>query len=155
MRAAVEPLVVALPSLSANFTTAELLPALEITLREATCSVKALMVTNPHNPLGVAYPQEVLEACLHFCKKQGLHFISDEVYALSVFDCPDLRHPRPFVSVLSLDLDEIGAEKDRVHVVWSTSKDFGQSGFRMVCYVAINPTSCSKLGRIPYMCNVS
>ncbi|PVI02650.1 1-aminocyclopropane-1-carboxylate synthase 7 [Periconia macrospinosa] len=135
VRAAVEPIAVALPSLSANFTASELLLALETALLEATCPVKALMVTNPHNPFGVAYPQDVLEACLRFCKKYQLHFISDEVYALSVFECPDLPNPLPFVSTLSLNLDEVGAEKERVHVVWSTSKDFGQSGFRMGCTV--------------------
>ncbi|KAF1950196.1 1-aminocyclopropane-1-carboxylate synthase 7 [Byssothecium circinans] len=134
VRSSVRPIVVQLPSLCDNFTE-ELIPALERTLVEVKCPIKALMVTNPHNPLGVPYPKEILEACLKFCKKHSIHFISDEVYALSVFDCPDLPMPKPFVSVLSLDLDRIGVDKSHVHVVWSTSKDFGQSGFRMGCTV--------------------
>ncbi|KAF2795571.1 1-aminocyclopropane-1-carboxylate synthase [Melanomma pulvis-pyrius CBS 109.77] len=134
VRSAVNPVVVPLLSLSDNFTE-KLISALEKTRAEAECPIKALMVTNPHNPLGVSYPSEILEMCLQFCKKYSIHFISDEVYALSVFESSDLPMPKPFVSALSLDLDRIGADKSRVHVVWSTSKDFGQSGFRMGCTV--------------------
>jgi aspartate/methionine/tyrosine aminotransferase len=131
VRSAVNPVVVPLPSLDASFT-GELIEALEETYRTSTYPIKALMITNPHNPLAVCYPESLLEECLRFCSRRGIHLISDEVYALSIFSSPDLPEPRPFISVLSLDLDEIGADKSRVHVVWSTSKDFGQSGFRMV-----------------------
>ncbi|KAI1778792.1 1-aminocyclopropane-1-carboxylate synthase [Hypoxylon cercidicola] len=134
VRSSVNPVLVPLPSFNSNFS-GELLPALEDAYRSATCPIRALMITNPHNPLAVCYPKAILEDCLRFCKKYNLHFMSDEVYALSIFSSPDLADARPFVSVLSLDLDEIGADKSRVHMVWSTSKDFGQSGFRMGCAV--------------------
>lgn len=44
----------------------------------------------------------------------------------------------PFVSALALDTSTPGSEEEqqidrsRVHVIWSTSKDFGSSGIRMV-----------------------
>ena len=114
--------------------------ALENAYKASTCPIKALIITNPHNPLGICYPKAVLESCLRFCSKNDIHFISDEVYALSVFSSPDLPNPKPFVSVLSINLEEIGIDKSRIHVVWSTSKDFGQSGFRMGCTVTQSNT---------------
>ncbi|KAJ4357162.1 uncharacterized protein N0V89_001737 [Didymosphaeria variabile] len=134
VRSSVNPVAVDLPSFQSNFTD-ELLPSLEEAYISAKYPIKALMICNPHNPLGLYYPRAVLEGCIQFCKRHGIHFISDEVYALTSFDAPDLAEPREFVSALSLDLDKLGADKSRVHVIWSTSKDFGQSGFRMGCTV--------------------
>ena len=114
--------------------TEALLPALEEAFDNAPCPVKALVLTNPHNPLAQAYPQPVLEGCLKFCHRRGIHLISDEIYALTSFKCPDIPNPTPFVSALSLDSAKLGCDSARIHVVWSTSKDFGQSGIRMVSH---------------------
>jgi aspartate/methionine/tyrosine aminotransferase len=86
------------------------------------------MVTNPHNPLAVCSPREQLEDCLRFCQKHDIQYISDEVYALSIFPNPELPTPTPFTSVLSLDLDSLGVDASRVHMVWSLSKDMGRVG---------------------------
>lgn len=104
--------------------------------------IKALVITNPHNPFAQCYPPEVLRECLRFCHNHGLHLVSDEVYAMSSFDSsPALP---PFVSALSLlanfpetDVEErhlgkVVIDPSRVHVIWSMSKDFGCSGLRMV-----------------------
>ena len=105
--------------------------------------IKALVLTNPHNPFGQCYPPEVLRELLRFCETRGLHFVSDEVYALSSFESTSVLPP--FCSALSLlrnspetDVEQRHHGKDiidpaRVHVVWSMSKDFGISGIRMVC----------------------
>ncbi len=37
--------------------------------------VKALMLCNPHNPLGKCYSKEVTEAYLALCSKYNIHFI--------------------------------------------------------------------------------
>ncbi|KAF2446658.1 PLP-dependent transferase [Karstenula rhodostoma CBS 690.94] len=134
-RVSVTPVLVSVPTLDAGLTSA-LIPALEEALKTSTCSVKALMITNPHNPLALCYPKTVLENCLRFCQKHKIHFISDEVYALSIFPNPEMPTPIPFTSVLSLDLVEMGVDTSRVHMVWSLSKDLGQSGFRMGCMVS-------------------
>ena len=130
VRSSVNTIAVDLPSFQSNFTD-ELLLSLEEAYRSAKYPIKALMICNPHNPLGLYYPRVVLESCIRFCKSHGIHFISNGVYAPTKFDAPDFVEPREFVSALSLDLDELGADKSRVHMIWSTSKDFGQSGFRM------------------------
>lgn len=130
-------MLVTLPSFEDSFDAGALVAALEETYQGSQVPIRGLMLTNPHNPLGVCYPRQVLEECLRWCTKHGLHFISDEVYALTRFDSLDLANLEPFVSILSLDLDELGVSKEKVHMVWSTSKDFGMSGFRMVCLVLL------------------
>jgi len=115
-RVSVTPVLVSVPTIDASLTSALIL-ALEEALKSAKCPVKALMITNPHNPLALCYPKAILEDCLRFCQKHNIHFISDEVYALSIFSNPELPEPTPFTSVLSLDLKEIGIDASRVHMI--------------------------------------
>lgn len=80
---------------------------------------------------------------MEFCQERGLHFICDEVYALSSLNGPP-GGSMPFVSSLSLTepLVPEGAVKidpSRVHVVWSASKLFGVSALRVV---SDRPTKC-------------
>jgi len=91
--------------------------------------VRGLLLCSPHNPLGRCYSREVLCALAALCAKHGLHLVSDEVYALSVW-----REPR-FTSVLSLPLHGV-IDAARVHVVWGISKDFGANGWRLGCLVS-------------------
>ncbi|KAL2267249.1 hypothetical protein VTJ83DRAFT_4526 [Remersonia thermophila] len=92
--------------------------------------VRAVLVTNPHNPLGRCYPAETLLEIASFCGRHGLHLISDEIYAKSVFQNPKARSPVPFVSILSLDLaDRIDSQL--VHVLYGASKDFCANGLRL------------------------
>ena len=64
--------------------------------------VKAFMYCNPHNPLGVVYPKDLTIGLMEVCRKYQVHFISDEIYGLSVFD-PSAS----FDSVLSIPKDEV------------------------------------------------
>lgn len=102
--------------------------------------MKAILVCNPHNPLGQCYPKTTLAALLQFCQKNNLHYISDEVYALSVHApgsiCDgnieegrlhDQTTMQAFTSILSVE-----PPNETVHVIYSLSKDFGCSGLRMV-----------------------
>ena len=130
-RSSVVPIPVATDYLSESLTNA-LIPALEAALATATVPVKALLMTNPSNPLAQCYPKSCIEECIKFCHRHGLHYISDEVYALTKFQSADLPNPEPFVSALAIDIEELGCDVSRIHTVWSTSKDFGQSGVRMV-----------------------
>ena len=134
-------IIYANPPKFSNTLTSALIPALEVAYSDAPDPkrIKGLVVSNPHNPFAQCYPRDVLLQCLKFCKERGLHYVSDEIYALSVFDSPTTKG-NPFVSVLSLmnearsdsELREELMDRSRVHVVWSVSKDFGCSGTRMV-----------------------
>lgn len=56
--------------------------------KEDGVEVRAVMLCSPHNPYGRTYDKETLLAYAQFCEKHDLHLISDEIYALSVFDNP-------------------------------------------------------------------
>jgi hypothetical protein len=45
-------------------------------------------VCNPQNPLGRTYSRETLLAYARFCEENDLHLVSDEIYAMSVYDNP-------------------------------------------------------------------
>ncbi|KAI7841266.1 hypothetical protein COHA_005039 [Chlorella ohadii] len=47
--------------------------------------VKALLITNPNNPLGTIYSDETIKETIAWCLDNRVHYVSDEVYALSVF----------------------------------------------------------------------
>jgi gliotoxin/aspirochlorine biosynthesis aminotransferase len=98
--------------------------------------IKAVMICNPNNPLSRCYPKKALIECLEFCQEHGLHLISNEITALTTLKTSPNYAPQ-FVSALALTepLVPEGAVKidpSRVHVVWSASKLFGSSGFRVV-----------------------
>ncbi|EAU81749.2 aminotransferase [Coprinopsis cinerea okayama7 len=75
--------------------------------KERGVKVQAVLLCNPHNPLGRCYPKEVVEAYLAFCEKWNLHLVSDEIYALSRFESGDVGEPEGFRSILSFDLSSI------------------------------------------------
>ena len=94
--------------------------------------VAGLMLCHPHNPLGRCYPRDVLIGLMRLCQKHEFHLISDEIYALSVFEnMVDLEPPQVrFESVLSINPKGI-IDPARLHVVWGMSKDFGANGIRL------------------------
>jgi aspartate/methionine/tyrosine aminotransferase len=59
-----------------------------------------------------------------------LHFISDEVFALSVYHTPHAPNTTPFVSVLGAGLDEC-IDKTYVHMMYGAGKDLGVTGLRL------------------------
>ncbi|XP_041104814.1 1-aminocyclopropane-1-carboxylate synthase-like protein 1 isoform X3 [Polyodon spathula] len=97
---------------------------LENAMTEATkqgIRVRALILINPHNPLGDIYPAHLLKECLDFAYRYGLHVIVDEIYMLSVYD-------GTFTSVHSLDRLP---DPERTHIIWGFSKDFAMCGVRV------------------------
>ncbi|XP_009630061.1 1-aminocyclopropane-1-carboxylate synthase 3 [Nicotiana tomentosiformis] len=90
--------------------------------------VKGVLVTNPSNPLGTTLSRNELELLLTFIDAKGIHLISDEIYSGTVFNSPS------FVSVMEV-LSEKNYMKtevwERVHIVYSLSKDLGLPGFRV------------------------
>ena len=66
---------------------------------------------------------------MKLCQKHQLHFISDEIYACSVFDTeePDVT---PFTSILSIDSTAL-IDPELLHVTYGLSKDFGVAGLRL------------------------
>ncbi|KAM0272615.1 hypothetical protein ACHAQH_008606 [Verticillium albo-atrum] len=105
--------------------------------KEKGINTKALILCNPHNPLGRCYSRSVVEGYMRFCQKYSLHLLSDEIYALSVWDNPDAADAPEFASALSIDTNDL-IDPDLVHVLWGMSKDFGSNGIRLGCIVSRN-----------------
>nr|QDY98235.1 1-aminocyclopropane-1-carboxylate synthase 1 [Rubus idaeus] len=92
--------------------------------------VKGVLVTNPSNPLGTTMTRNELNMLVSFVEEKGIHLVSDEIYSGTAFSTPS------FVSVMEIlkerKCDENGSQVwNRVHVVYSLSKDLGLPGFRV------------------------
>lgn len=109
---------------------------LEATIRTTGLNINAIVLCNPHNPLGRAYQQDAIEAYCKFAERWDLHLLCDEIYAQSVFRLEGDDNPPSFTSVLSLDLDSLVVNPARVHVLYSMSKDFDASGLRIGLFVS-------------------
>ncbi|GJN69272.1 hypothetical protein PLICBS_003320 [Purpureocillium lilacinum] len=92
-------------------------------------TIRAILIVNPHNPLGKCYPRETLIALMKFCQKKQIHLISDEIYACSIFDSGE-SDAVPFTSALAIDPAGI-IDTERLHVTYGFSKDFGSAGLRI------------------------
>ncbi|GLT44242.1 hypothetical protein SLA2020_181510 [Shorea laevis] len=90
--------------------------------------VKGVLVTNPSNPLGTTMSLDELNLLLDFITEKEIHLISDEIYSGTVFSSPG------FVSIMEIMKDrklENSEVFNRVHIVYSLSKDLGLPGFRV------------------------
>ncbi|OVA07265.1 Aminotransferase [Macleaya cordata] len=91
--------------------------------------VKGVLITNPSNPLGTTVTRDELNHLINFVDAKNIHIISDEIYSGTVFDSPG------FVSITEVlmerNLEESSNLSDRVHIVYSLSKDLGLPGFRV------------------------
>ncbi|CAO2209578.1 unnamed protein product [Urochloa humidicola] len=114
--------------------TAAALEEAHAAAESAGMRVRAVLLTNPSNPLGVTVTRAALESVLDFVTRHNIHLISDEIYSGSVFSSPD-----DLVSVAEL-IDSrarggaaasAAAIAGRVHIVYSLSKDLGLPGFRV------------------------
>lgn len=94
--------------------------------------VAGLILAHPHNPLGRCYSPQVIIELMRLCERHKIHFISDEIYALSTFtnEIDQGIEISPFKSVLSFDTTGI-IDPARLHVIWGISKDFGANGLRL------------------------
>ncbi|KAJ4292727.1 hypothetical protein N0V90_009390 [Kalmusia sp. IMI 367209] len=114
--------------------------------------VRALMLCHPHNPLGRCYSRDTIVGLMKLCQKYRIHLISDEIYALSVWENIVDRletPPMPFESVLSIATKDI-IDPALVHALWGFSKDFGANGIRIGAIVSQNNiaflTACRTCG---------
>lgn len=101
----------------------------------ASGKIAAILLCNPHNPLGRCYPRETLLAFMRLCEKYQIHLIVDEIYALSVFPNPATPTAEPFTSALSID-PKGTIDPSLLHTLWGLSKDFGANSLRIGCVVS-------------------
>ena len=81
-----------------------------------------LLLTNPHNPLGIVESREQLATILDWAiASTDMDVVVDEIYAHTLYGSS------PFVSVMQLE--QSLAHPERIHSVWGFAKDFGLSGW--------------------------
>lgn len=105
--------------------------------KQKAIKIKALMLVHPHNPLGKCYTREALMGLMELCQKYKIHLLSDEIYALSVYEVPDDPKAIEFESILSLDTDRY-IEQRYLHVLYGMSKDTAAGGIRLGCFYTRN-----------------
>lgn len=81
--------------------------------------IRALLLASPDNPTGRVLDAGELTDVIAWIRERGIHLVSDEIYALSVYGGDR------FVSV-----SELTDLADDIHIVWAISKDFAASGLR-------------------------
>ncbi|QVW26029.1 PatB family C-S lyase [Pseudomonas hormoni] len=89
-------------------------------LRQSLAGGGALLLSNPHNPLGKAFPRDELQAVADICREQDAWIISDEIHAELCFD------GRKHIPTASLSL-EIAR---RTITLMSASKAYNIAGLK-------------------------
>ncbi|XP_029442909.1 1-aminocyclopropane-1-carboxylate synthase-like protein 1 [Rhinatrema bivittatum] len=120
--------------------TVEKLEAAMQRAMEQDIRVRALILINPHNPLGDIYPAHLLKECLEFAYRYKLHVVMDEIYMLSVYG-----EDAVFTSILTLD--DL-PDPERTHLMWGFSKDFAMSGIRVGVLHTKNQEILTAVGRL-------
>lgn len=110
-------------------TLAEIARVDEVLTKEGN-KCKAILIINPHNPLGFCYTREMLFEYARLAEKHNVFLICDEIYATSVYKS-DLTDASPFTSILSLDLTPAKVNPARILQIYGASKDFGSNGLRI------------------------
>jgi 1-aminocyclopropane-1-carboxylate synthase len=55
-----------------------------------------MLICNPHNPLGTPVSRKTLLGYCRFAQKYDLHLVSDEIYAMSVYDSREFSYQPMF-----------------------------------------------------------
>lgn len=100
---------------------------------------KALVLIQPNNPTGKLYPKETLLRCIEWAKGKGIHVISDEIYAITIFEDYDMLSMARVVHDEIEQIKDSSEQKDKEHIHYLTnythivggfSKDFCVNGLR-------------------------
>ncbi|SDT10287.1 cystathione beta-lyase [Pseudomonas asplenii] len=100
-------------------------------LRDALQDGGALLLSNPHNPLGKVFPREELQRIAEACLESGALIISDEIHADLCYD--GRRH----VPIASLS-PEIAT---RTITLMSASKAYNIAGLKTAYAIVQDPTT--------------
>jgi cysteine-S-conjugate beta-lyase len=90
-----------------------------------TPRTRMLWLCSPHNPLGVVYSREWLQAVADWAVRRGLRILADEIWSDIVY-CP---HQHTAMQSLSREIAE------RTVTVYGFSKNFALAGLRIGCVI--------------------
>jgi aspartate/methionine/tyrosine aminotransferase len=118
---------------------------------------RVLLISHPMNPLGIAYPPDVIQEMVDWCREREIHLISDEIYAGSVYrgDQANFVSTLEVASNTSNDDSEFLGLGPYVHFVYAFSKDFALSGLRVGALYSENPEIRLPLQKLNDLCSIS
>ncbi len=90
---------------------------------------KMIILVSPENPTGIVYPRSALEEIAEIARDNDIVVLSDEVYENMVFD-----------GVQTTSMASIKGMKDLTISIYSFSKEYDLSGFRIGYIVASHET---------------
>jgi aspartate aminotransferase len=98
-------------------------PRFEDIEQAVTSYTRAIIVNSPNNPSGVIYPPELIEKLVDFCERNGIFYISDDIYHKLTFD---RKEAVPAYRFTKKDIED-----SYIVVVNGVSKLYGMTGFRV------------------------
>lgn len=107
--------------------------------------IKAVLITDPHNPTGEVLAADFRTDIIHFCKDKNIALISDEIYALSIHDRRE--HSSLFQQALAAGVD--------AHLLYGMAKDFAIAGLKVGFYYSENETVSKAMQDLSYFHTVS
>ena len=115
------------------------------TAKENGKNVKAILITNPHNPSGQLRSNKELEELVEFAKEYKLEIISDEIYALSTYE------QGKYKSILDIAPEY----REHIHFIYGMAKDITLSGFKVGIYYSENTKVLEAMQAVSYFHTVS
>lgn len=115
---------------------------------------RIFVLCSPHNPTGIVYSYESMKSMVLWAIDKGMHVVSDEIYALSVFPGEQTTSAATIMSEVS-NQNQTYYLGDYVHIVAGLSKDWGMSGFRVGTLFSHNAKLLKALDVIGYYQSLS
>ena len=149
------------------------LPTVQDFENALTPRTKMILLSNPGNPTGVNYTDtdeatRCLMDVIAWAVERGVHVISDEIYACSIFEHSEnskgffsaieyVNNLAPEASIQDHDtnLKHLAQRpQDYVHVIYGLSKDFCTSGYRVGALWTKNADIHRALDNVSYFCAI-
>lgn len=107
--------------------------------RALAAGARAVLLCNPHNPLGLVHSREVLIELSHIVDRHGGVVVSDEIHA------PLTHHGHPFTPYLTVS----DAARDHGIAAESGSKAFNLAGLKCALFVAESERMAGLIRSLP------